>query len=124
MTERLLEVGKWMRLHSRAVYNCTMAPAGIIPPQDCHYTWNPETNRLYLHIFSYPDRRVRLCGINAEDVEYAQLLNDGSYLALGVAEDRININGAVDQAGSVIVNLPVKQPDVAVPVVELFMKRK
>ncbi len=123
MTERLLEVGKWMRLHSRAVYNCTMAPAGIIPPQDCHYTWNSETDRLYLHIFSYPDRRVRLCGINAEDVEYAQLLNDGSYLTLGVTKDRININGAVDQAGSVIVNLPVKQPDVAVPVVELFMKK-
>ena len=57
-------------------------------------------------------------------MEYAQLLNDASFLALGVAEDRININGAVDQAGSLIVNLPVKQPDVAVPVVELFMKRK
>jgi alpha-L-fucosidase len=100
-----------------------MSPAGIMPPQDCHYTWNEETNRLYLHIFSYPDRRVRLCGINAEDVEYIQLLNDASYLVPKVAPDKININGVVDEAGSLIVNLPLKKPDVEVPVVELFMKK-
>jgi alpha-L-fucosidase len=108
-----------------------MAPAGIIPPQDCHYTWNPETDRLYLHIFSYPDRRVRLCGINAEDVEYAQLLNDGSEIqfteTLPVDETldapaRVN-NAKAPAPGNIRLALPVESPEnCPVPVIELFLK--
>ena len=56
-------------------------------------------------------------------MEYIQLLNSASYLVPKVAPDKININGVVDQVGSLIVNLPLKKPDVEVPVVELFMKK-
>ena len=46
-------------------------------PADCRYTYNPETNRLYLHILAWPLKYLHLAGLRNR-VRYAQLLNDGS----------------------------------------------
>ena len=50
----------WMKYHSRSIYSCKEAPEGIVAPEDCRYTYNPETNRLYLHIFAWPFKAVHL----------------------------------------------------------------
>ena len=75
--DRLEGMGKWMAQHSRSVYGCTQAPAEFKVPQDCRLTYNPQTNRLYVHLFSWPYRDLFLDGY-AGKVAYAQLLNDAS----------------------------------------------
>ena len=50
--ERLQGIGEWMQQHGRAIYGCTAAPAEIPTPEDCRLTWNPDTKRLYVHLFA------------------------------------------------------------------------
>ncbi|MFO8008224.1 MAG: alpha-L-fucosidase, partial [Candidatus Brocadiia bacterium] len=69
--DRLAGMGRWMKRHSRAIYGCTQAPEEFECPEDCRYTYNPETGRLYLHVFSWPFRHLWLPGM-AGRVEYAQ----------------------------------------------------
>ena len=75
--DRLAGMGEWMRRHCRAIYGCTQAPDDIQTPQDCRLTYNPDTNRLYVHVFAWPYRHLHLDGM-ADRVAYAQLLNDAS----------------------------------------------
>jgi alpha-L-fucosidase len=101
-----LEVyAEWMRLHGRAVYGCTQS--AFQAPSDCRFTQNSD--RLYLHIFAWPFRHLHLDGL-AGKVEYAQLLNDAS-------EVRFE-----EKDGTLTLDVPVRKPDVTVPVVELFLK--
>ncbi len=58
--DRLAGMGEWMKRHSRSIYGCTQAPDEFKAPQDCRYTFNPATNRLYLHIFAWPFRHIHL----------------------------------------------------------------
>lgn len=109
-----------MRLHARSIHGCTAAPAGFVEPEACRYTFNPETGRLYLHLFSWPDRRVLLPGM-AERLEYAQLLHDGSEITM-TEHSPGNIHTAKIPPGAALLALPVNRPDVAGPVVELFLK--
>ena len=73
--DTLADIGEWMRLHGRAIYGCTQAP--FTTPPDCRYTYNPETKRLYLHIFAWPLKYLYPEGLR-QRVAYAQLLNDAS----------------------------------------------
>lgn len=115
---RLKGIGEWMKRHNRSIYNCTQAPEGILAPEDARYTYNPETNRLYLHMFSWPFKHVHLDHMGGR-VEYAQLLNDASEIKMikfshpqyGKGEDN-----------TLTLELPVKKPNVEVPVIELFLK--
>lgn len=100
-------MGKWMRLHSRSIYGGTASD--FTPPQDCRYTQNGD--RLYLHLFAWPFGAIYLDGL-ADRVEYAQLLNDAS-------EIRMSANSATN---TLTLNLPIRKPDVTVPVIELFLK--
>ena len=125
--ERLRSIGEWMRLHNRSIYGCTASD--LLPPPDCRYTQTgPERsrrdgNRLYLHLFSWPFRHVHLDGL-AGKVEYAQLLNDGSEIRMRVIDpnqqaQNTAMSGTPD---TLTLDLPVQKPDVAVPVIELFLK--
>jgi alpha-L-fucosidase len=122
--ERLRGIGEWMKRHSRSIYGCTQAPKEFACPQDCRLTYNPETNRLYLHVFAWPYRHIHLDGF-AGRLEYAQMLNDASEIqmtehAADLAEtSTIHVPG---KGGSVTLELPVNKPIVAVPVIELFLK--
>lgn len=104
-------MGRWMKYHRRSIYGCTQAPDEFTAPRDCRLTYNPDTNRLYIHMFSWPfggffaDSKAL-----AERIEYAQLLNDAS-------EIRYNING-----DTISFNIPVVKPNVTVPVIEIFLK--
>ncbi len=109
--ERLSGMGRWMKRHGRSIYGCTQAPEEFTRPPDCRYTYDPEAERLYLHVFSWPFRHIHLDGM-AGRVEYAQLLNDAS--EIGMLEGK----GGKD---ALTLEVPVRKPDVTVPVIELFL---
>lgn len=99
----------WMALHGRAIYECTQSE--FAAPPDCRLTQNGK--RLYVHIFAWPFRHLHLDGMAAK-VEYAQLLNDASEVRMKKDENQ--------KGQTLILELPVKKPDVTVPVIELFLK--
>lgn len=112
----LAEIGSWMRQHGRAIYGCTQAP--FTPPRDCRYTYNPETNRLYLHVLAWPLKYLHLPGLRNR-VRYAQLLNDGSEVKTFdfTQHHRYSSEGE----DTLTLELPIQKPDVHTPVVELFL---
>lgn len=82
--------------------------------------YNPDTNRLYVHIFTWPFRHLHLDGF-ADRVEYAQLLNDASEVRFH--KPRAGHTGDSSLATETLtLELPVQNPNVTVPVVELFLK--
>ena len=105
----------WMGLHARSIYGCTQSE--FQAPQDCRFTQNG--NRLYLHLFAWPFRHLHLDGL-AGKVEYAQLLNDASEIGMREADGAADAHRGGE--GVLTLDLPVKKPDVVVPVVELFLK--
>ncbi len=108
---------EWMCLHSRAIYGCTQSE--FTPPADCRFTQNG--NRLYLHIFSWPFRHIHIDGLSGK-VEYAQLLNDASEIAIlepGGEASHVTPNVGED---SLTLEVPVAKPNVVVPVIELFLR--
>jgi len=119
--ERLRGIGEWMRLHGRSSYGCTASD--LVPPPDCRYTYAAHSRRLYLHLFAWPFRHLHLDGL-AGRVKYAQLLNDGSEIKMHVIDpDQQAQNTAMSGTpGALTLELPVQKPDVAVPVVELFLQ--
>lgn len=123
--ERLQGMGEWMRRHSRSIYGCTAAPDEFEAPQDCRFTYNPEKNVLYLHIFSWPFKHLHLYGLSGR-VEYAQLLHDASEIRMIQGEQEVTMEaGAFNEgraADTLTLELPIKKPNAAVPVIELFLK--
>lgn len=118
--DRLSAIGRWMRYHSRSIYGCTQAPAEIPAPADCRLTYNPQGNRLYVHLFAYPYKHLYLDGHSASRVEHAQFLHDASELKIGL--DDWHASHASGAQHALAINLPQQRPDVAVPVIELFLK--
>ena len=116
--ERLAAMGKWLQKHGRSIYGCTQAPQDFSSPRDCRLTYNPETNRLYVHILAWPFRELHLEGM-AGKVEYAQLLNDASEIPF--AEARLR-HGIEEMSDSLTLSLPVRKPEVTVPVIELYLR--
>lgn len=122
--DRLTGMGQWMRRHGRSIYGCTQAPAGFRAPQDCRLTWNPDTKRMYVHVFAWPFVELHLDGFK-DKVEYAQLLNDASEVPIQSRPDWQSAFVKEDNSygkDSITLRLPVKKPNVTVPVIELFMK--
>jgi len=119
--DRLNGIGEWMKRHSRSIYNCTQAPEEFKAPKDCRLTYNPDTNRLYIHIFAWPFKHLFLNSIPKERIEYAQLLNDASEVKISSPQAHRFEYGDV-KPDDVIIELPVKKPNVTVPVIELFLK--
>lgn len=118
--EVLAEIGEWMRLHNKSIYGA--GAADLIAPQDGRYT--RRGNRLYLHLFAWPFQFVHLPGL-AGKVRYAQLLNDASeipLLVLDPGQAAGHMTPAGQTPGTLTLKLPVQRPNVAVPVIELFLK--
>jgi alpha-L-fucosidase len=118
--DRLQGMGEWMKRHSRAIYGCTQAPEGFRAPQDCRLTYNPQTNRLYVHVFAWPFVELHLEGFSGK-IDYAQLLNDASEVQIQERPEWQAKFGDVSD-GVTTIRLPVQKPDVTVPVIELFLK--
>ncbi|HEX5504350.1 MAG TPA: alpha-L-fucosidase [Thermomicrobiales bacterium] len=115
----LAEVGAWLRRHGRAIYGGTASD--LAPPPDCRYTRRGD--RLYLHVFAWPYRHLHLDGL-AGQVAYAQLLHDGSEVAMLELDParRAQNTTMPGTPGALTLELPVVRPDVLVPVIELFLR--
>ncbi|HEO71160.1 MAG TPA: alpha-L-fucosidase [Candidatus Hydrogenedentes bacterium] len=113
---RLEGMGRWMKLHGRAIYGCTQAPDEFPKPDNCILTYNKKAKRLYVHVLSWPIRELYLDGF-AGKVEYAQLLNDASEVFMTEGTP----HGQPDRE-TLTLELPVQRPDAALPVIELFLK--
>ena len=109
----LSSMGEWMRVNSRSIYGCTEAPAGITAPANTLLTYNPVTNRLYVHLLAYPMGRVTLTGLT-DKVKYVQFLHDASEIRYSA--------GSGEEAGSLNLQLPVTKPPVEICVLEVFLK--
>ena len=118
--DRLKAMGEWMAVNNRSVYNCTQAPDGFPKPDNCLLTYNPETNRLYVHLLDYPMGRLTLKGFGGK-VQYAQFLHDASEIKFGKPRHNVTYEEKMKNK-DVILILPVLKPKVEIPVIELYLK--
>ncbi|MEO9003915.1 MAG: alpha-L-fucosidase [Ginsengibacter sp.] len=118
--ESLQSMGDWMKYNSRSVYGCTQAPAGFKAPENCLLTYNPKTNRLYIHLLVYPLENLTLEGYQGK-IKYAQLLHDGSEIKM---EENPRAFWIQTNENKDILNLrlPVQKPNDKIPVIEIILK--
>ncbi len=115
----LEEMGDWMKYNSRSIYNCTEAPSEFKAPANSVLTYNPETNRLYIHLLDYPLQKLRLPGYKGK-VKYAQFLHDASEIKISEPREH-NRGGDAHEAVDLDLTLPVAKPAIEIPVIELFL---
>lgn len=116
----LAEMGGWMKYNSRSIYGCTQAPEEFEVPEHTLLTYNPKTNRLYIHLLDYPITNFRLPGYKGK-VKYAQFLHDASELQI-TAPYGHHMQGSVATDKDLNLRLPVNKPNVEVPVIEVFLE--
>lgn len=122
--ERLRGIGKWMGLNGRAIYGCAGAPPEFPKPPNALLTYNAQAGRLYVHVLEWPPGVLALDGF-AGRIEYAQLLHDASEIPfIGNGGETGFMPGprARGPESALTLRLPVRRPDVEVPVIELFLK--
>ena len=117
--ERLDGFAKWMRRNSRSIYGCTVPPEGMAAPNGTAITYNPKTNRAYVHLYDYPMGLLPVAWIDR--VEYAQFLHDGSKIVLAKPYVTHPQSGEVRMPGGF--RLPVRKPNQDIPVIEVWLKR-
>jgi alpha-L-fucosidase len=124
--ERLAGIGAWMDKNGRSIYGCTQAPEEFPKPANCLLTYDPEAGRLYVHVLQWPLGVLALDGF-AGRVEYAQLLHDASEVRFTEkgGETGFMPGSRGKEAGNTLtLRLPVLKPDVEIPVIELFLKKR
>ena len=109
---------KWMRRNARAIYGCTRAPDGFEAPYGTLLTYNPKTNRLYIHLADYPLKKLDLDF--TDRIDYAQFLHDGSELRIVPPKKGHPSYGGMMLSGGI--EVPVMKPNVEIPVIECFLK--
>ena len=114
---RLEAMGRWLRVNGRAIYGCTAAPEGILPPPDSVLTYNPETKRLYAILKAYPNRDLA-CPF-ADRVDFVRLQDTGVDVEVRKPKTMGNF-GEVEIPEQFI--LPKGRPASALPVLEITLK--
>jgi len=105
----------WMALHGEAIYGCTQS---VFPtPPDCRLT--QKGDKVYVHIYAWPFKQLHLPGLGGQ-VAYARFLHDGSEVPL--ASSAWELEYLTVQPDTQLLFLPVRKPEVVVPVVELTLK--
>jgi len=115
----LKEMGEWMKYNDRSIYGCTQAPEDFTVPDNSLLTYNPETNRLYIHLLDYPLQNFHLPGYK-DKIEYAQFLHDASELK--ISRPRGHWVEQKTGENDITLILPVVKPDIEIPVIEVFLK--
>jgi len=115
----LANMGEWMKYHNRSIYGCTQAPEHFQVPEHSLLTYNPESNRLYIHLLDYPLQNFLLKGFK-DKIKYAQFLHDASEVRISKPYG----HWVEQETGDNDVNLllPVNKPQVEIPVIEVFLK--
>ena len=111
--DRLDAIGQWMKYNSRSIYGCTEAPAGIEAPANTLLTYNPVTNRLYIHLLDYPMGSLTIRDIAAK-VKYIQFLHDASEIKYS--------QGTPEGLNDLVLDLPILKPNTEIPVLEVYLK--
>lgn len=109
-TERLKAMGDWMKYNNRSIYGCTQAPDDFVKPDNTLLTYNPKTNRLYVHLLVYPLGKLTIKNI-ADKVKYIQFLHDASEISYSNRDGK-----------DLILQLPVQKPPIEIPVLEVILK--
>ncbi|AOZ73202.1 alpha-L-fucosidase [Boudabousia tangfeifanii] len=118
----LQEIAEWMELHQQAIIGAgqtshpEMIPAGMTATQ--------RGNRLYLFLDRYPFGHLHLPN-SAEKVSFARFLHDGSQIQweqYDPEQEALTTEPGGQPAGTLSLRLPTKRPEVALPVIELFLK--
>jgi alpha-L-fucosidase len=117
--EALKNMGEWMKFNSRSIYGCTQAPDEFEAPEHSILTYNPETNRLYIHLIDYPITNYRLPGMKGK-VKYAQFLHDASELLITEPYGH-HRQGDIATENDLNLRLPVNKPNTEIPVIELIL---
>ena len=118
--DKLQEIGEWMSLNSPAIYGCTQAPDEFKAPDNTLITYNPEKNRMYVHLLDYPMQWFTLGGFGGK-VKYAQFLHDGSEIKFGKPRHNVTHQESLGESDIILI-LPMVKPDVEIPVIELIME--
>jgi alpha-L-fucosidase len=105
----------WMERHGKSIYGCTQSE--FQTPQDCRLTQN--SRKVYVHIFAWPFKHLHLSGMK-DKVAYARFLHDGSEVPITGSE--WETRQMTIQPDAQLLFLPVRKPDVIVPVIELTLK--
>ena len=112
-------MGEWMKWNNRSIYGCTQAPDEFKVPDNTLLTYNPKTNRLYIHLLDYPLQNLTLPGY-AGKVKYAQFLHDASEIKISQRTEHGMKEG--ENNGNLNLSLPVIKPNVEIPVIEIILK--
>ena len=112
-------MSKWMHHNSRSIYGCTEAPEDFKVPGNTILTYNPKTNRLYIHLLDYPMQNFKLPGYKGK-VKYAQFLHDASELKITAPYGHHRVEDA-DEKDDLNLSLPLMKPNVEIPVIELML---
>jgi alpha-L-fucosidase len=115
----LEKMGEWMKYNDRSIYGCTQAPEEFEAPEHSLLTYNPETNRLYVHLTDYPITNFLLPGMKGK-VRYAQFLHDASEILMTEPYGHQRV-GDIATEKDLNLRLPVNKPNVEIPVIELFL---
>ena len=119
--QALERMGEWMKFNSRAIYECTQAPADFMAPENTILTWNPKTNRLYIHLLDYPISNLRLPGYKGK-VKYAQFLHDASEIQISGPFYNHRQGDQKASENDLTLRLPVNKPDIEIPVIEIYLE--
>ncbi len=115
---------EWMKYNSRSIYGCTMAEPEFITPEGCRLTQSEDGKRLYVHLFEYPYKYLKIENI-AGKVDYMQFLHDGSeilYTENEFAHKAYAYTKNESEEGNIVLTLPAIKPNTIVPVIEIFLK--
>jgi len=119
--QALKGIEEWMKFNSRSIYGCTEAPDEFAVPDNSLLTYNPKTNRLYIHLLYYPLQTLRLPGYKGK-VQYAQFLHDASEIKITEPPQRSRSGDTQNGENDLVLHLPVGKPNVEIPVIEVFLK--
>ncbi|MDD4729726.1 MAG: alpha-L-fucosidase [Dysgonamonadaceae bacterium] len=116
----LQEMGEWMKYNNRSIYGCTQAPESFEVPNQTILTYNPQLNRLYIHLLDYPLTNFRLPGYKGK-IKYAQFLHDASEIRI-TAPYGHHMQGSIATEDDLNFRLPIIKPNVEIPVIEVFLE--
>lgn len=116
--EALKKMGDWMKFNGRSIYGCTEAPDTFEVPENSLLTYNPTTNRLYIHLLDYPLQNFTLKGMNGK-IKYIQFLHDASEIQIGPPKGYWLDQDVQEEDVNII--LPVNKPHVEIPVIEVIL---
>lgn len=118
--DALEKIGNWMHYHSRSIYGCTEAPPEFQKPDNSVLTYNPKTKRLYIHLLDYPMQNFKLPGFRGK-FKYAQFLHDASEIKISNPVVIHQVEDTNKGMNDVYLILPIKKPNVEIPVIELIL---